>query len=424
MNLQETLLQHKRNAERLFCASVLVQPDLVKHDCGWLRPETFNTEKYKLYWQSVRDGKDSTQSAIELKIYGELLSAQSELISSLEYMAFAKTITEDFYYIKAADTLPDIVKRISTRDREGLTLAIKKLVDERPESGIKIKTAVDIGMNFVELLGADNLSIRTGLTPLDKATGGLSYSALHLLAARTSMGKSTLAFQISRNLAAQNMKTVYFSIEQSATSLWAKAACGLSGVDWKKVKTNTLTQIEHSKIVDATGVLMDRYGSKLLIDDRSRMTSEDIWQVVAQEKPEAIIVDHLSLLSDRADTEVKRLGNITWTGKQIAKEFGIVAIYLQQLSRGVTQRQDKRPVLTDLRDSGETEQNADTVTFIHRDDYYGDSGNEESDLWSETSLIIAKDRDGQRNIEAMVYYNTKDQWFYSEQEGYEKGMRL
>ena len=140
-------------------------------------------------------------------------------------------------------------------------------------------------------------------------------------------------------------------------------------------------------------------------------------------KPTAIVVDHLSLLSDRADNEVKRLGNITWAGKQIAKEFGLVAIYLQQLSRGLTQRQDKRPVLTDLRDSGETEQNADTVTFIHSDNYYGDSNKSDSDLWSETSLIIAKDRDGVRNVDAEVYFNTSEQWFYSGDEAMERGMK-
>jgi len=423
MDIQEDVLRHKRNAEKLFCASVLIQQDLVRHDCGWLKPELFSDEICGKYWQLVKDGKDATQAAIELKIYGDLLAEQSNLISSMAYLAFAKTISEDDYYIKTAGVLPSIIKNINSRDREGLTSTIQKLYDNKQDSGVKIKTAIDVGMSFAELLGSDSLSLRTGVIPYDRATGGLAFSCLHLIAARTSMGKSTLAFQIARNLVAQNHKTIYFSVEQSANSLWAKAACGVSGVDWKKVKTNTLSPEEHNRILDVGGDLMSLYGDNLLIDDRGRLTSEDIWQAVAQEKPEAIVVDHLSLLSDRCESEVKRLGNITWTGKQIAKEYGLVAIYLQQLSRGVTQRQDKRPVLTDLRDSGETEQNADTVTFIHREDYYDGPDRDESDLWSETSLIVAKDRDGHRNIDAMVYYNTKDQWFYSNTEAIEMGMK-
>ena len=420
--MQEQLLKHKRNAERLFCASVLIQAELVKHDCGWLSPASFSDDKYKNYWQAVKDGKEATQAAIDLKIYSNLLAAQTELISSMAYHSFAKTISDDNYYIKTAGILPDIVKSINNRNREDLSDTILKLSNERPETGAQIKTAVDVGLSFAELLGNDRLSLRTGIVPYDRATGGLAYKALHIVAARPSMGKSTIAFQIARNMVMQNQKVIYFSVEQSAESLWAKAACGVSGVDWKKVKTNTLTEEEHNKIIQASGRLMDSYGDKLLIDDRSRLTSEDIWQVVSQEKPGVIVVDHLALLSDRATNEVIRLGLITKAGKQIAKDYGLIAIYVQQLSRGVTQRQDKRPTLTDLRDSGETEQNADTVTFIHRDDYYGDPTSI-TDMWSETSLIVAKDRDGQRNIEAMVYYNTKDQWFYSEDEAREQGMR-
>jgi len=423
MNIEETIIQHKRNAERLFCAATLIQQDMVKHDCGWLRPEIFTDDIYKKFWQSVLNGKDAIQVAIEQKVYSQLLEAQTELISSMAYESFAKTISEDNYYLKTAESLPKIVKNITSRDREGLLLSVQKMIDEKPETGIRLKTAVDVGLSFAELLGSGTLSIRTGISPFDKATGGLAYSALHLIAARPSMGKSTLAWQIARNMVVQGHKTIYFSVEQSAESLWAKAACGVSGVDWKKVKTNTMTPDEHNKLLEVSGSLMDTYGDTLIIDDRARLTSEDIWQAVAQEKPTAIVVDHLSLLSDRADNEVKRLGNITWAGKQIAKEFGLVAIYLQQLSRGLTQRQDKRPVLTDLRDSGETEQNADTVTFIHSDNYYGDSNKSDSDLWSETSLIIAKDRDGVRNVDAEVYFNTSEQWFYSGDEAMERGMK-
>lgn len=420
INLEETIISRKKNAERLFSACVLVQAEFIKHECGWLQPAVFSHEQYRDFWKAVQEGTEPAEAAIKLKIYGELAAAQAEVVSSLEFGAFARIIAEDDYMIRTAKVLPKIAKAINESNSEDLNKAIQALSENKQSKRTTVKSAVDVGLEFSELLGADNLAIKTGIHPYDKMTGGLAFRALHLIAARPSVGKTTLAFQISRNIAVRSKKVIYFSPEQSATALWAKAACGASGVPWAKVKANTLTQEEHTRLIETSGDLMNAYGEFLLIDDRSRITSEDIWQTVSQEKPAAIVVDHLSLLADKNENQVERLGQITWSGKQIAKEYNLVAIYLQQLSRAVTQRNDKRPQLTDLRDSGHTEENADTVTFIHREDYYDDPTDTPM-LWSRTNLIVAKDRDGERNIEAITMYNTSKQWFYSTQEAREQG---
>lgn len=422
MNLTESIIQHKRNAEKLFCSSVLIQADLARTNCGWLRPDQFTDQRYKSYWSLVQNGAEAATAAMQTQVYDDLLAGQNEIVSSMEYESFAKIIAEDDYFINIASTLPKMAKHLIARDGESLQKSITELSQGKPEAGRDIMTAYEIGVNFSEILGKEGIAIKTNILPYDQGTGGLSKCALHIIAARPSMGKTSCAWQIARNMAVQKKKVIYFSLEMDATKLWARAVCGLSGVAWKKIKENSITNAEHTRLIDKSGELMNLYGEYLMVDDRSRMTSEDIWQSVAKIKPDCIIVDHAGLMADKAENDVKRMGAIIWAGKTMAKEFDLVAIYLQQLSRGLMQRNDKRPIMTDLRDSGEIEQNADTVTFLHRDDYY-EAAEETPEEWSKTEMIIAKDRDGERNIAANVYYNVRDQWFYDKREAYAKGMK-
>lgn len=422
MNLSDSIILHKRNAEKLFCASVLIQADLARSNCGWLRADQFSDETYRNYWQLILDGKDAAEAAMASNSYNELLGAQTELASSMAYESFARVITEDAYYLTISESLPQIAKHLIARDRDGLLKSITALAQGKQDTGMEILSAYDIGISFADIIGREDIAIKTGIAPFDAAMGGLATKSLHVIAARPSMGKTSCAWQIARNMVVQGKRVIYFSLEMDATKLWARAVCGSSGIPWKLVKQNKLSDIQHGLLIDKSSELMNLYGDKLMIDDRSRLTSEDIWQAVATYKPDCVIVDHAGLMSDKADNEVKRLGVITWSGKQIAKEFGVVAIYLQQLSRGLMQRQDKRPLMSDLRDSGEIEQNADTVTFLHREDYY-EAAEETPEEWSKTEMIIAKDRDGERNVEANVYYNVRDQWFYDRDTATKRGMK-
>jgi replicative DNA helicase len=184
-------------------------------------------------------------------------------------------------------------------------------------------------------------------------------------------------------------------------------ACGYAGLTWQKVRKGELDWSQQNLLKTENAKLIDELGTQLLIDDNSRRSIDDVWQAVAREKPDLVIIDHLALMADKSDNEVRRLGDISWGGKMIAKEFNCAVFFAQQLNRGTEDRQNKRPLLSDLRDSGELEQNADQVVFLYREDYY--SGNS-LDI-SPTEIILAKFRDGAIGS-TKVMFNKSKQRFY------------
>lgn len=407
--------EHKLKAEKLFCACVLSVPKIVLDDCQWLSPDLFTNKRYQKFWQYVLDGKAASEAAINAQLLNELSFALNEIVSVLEYQSFAQAIADDNYLLSISNSISPLAKAISERDQEKVKQLIEVINSKQTSSNDELPNAIDIALEFVETIGLENKLIKTYIPSLDKAIGGYSHGSLNLIAARPSMGKSTIAFQIARNMAANFKKVIYFSPEMTRKELWARAACGILEISMKDFLTNNYSKKQEAELVQVSADLMNAYEDRLLIDERSRLTSEDIWKAVARYRPDCIVVDHLSLLSDKGVNEIKRLGDISWAGKQIAKTYDLVAIYLQQLNRNTEQqsRKDRRPTMADLRDSGETEQNADTVMFIYRDDYY-EIG--EPKLLSETELIIAKNRNGERNVFAKVKYHMLRQWFYTARE--------
>jgi len=410
-----SISQHKAKAEKMFCACVLSVADNVLHDCQWLQPELFDTPRFKVFWQAVLEGKPASEAAINGKVLTELAGELSEIVSTMGYSSYAQAIADDYYLLSVGKNISPLAQAISERNQEEVMRRIATISEQRTSSNDEIPTAIDIAMEFAETIGLDNKIIKTSVPSLDSAIGGYLFGSLNLIAARPSMGKSTLAFQIARNMAAGGKKVIYFSVEMTRRELWARATCGILEIALKDFLTNNISKQQQVQLVEVGSDLMNAYEDRLLIDDRSRLTSEDIWKAVAKYRPDCIVVDHLSLLSDKAQSEIKRLGDISWQGKQIAKTYNLVAIYLQQLNRNTEQqgRKDRRPTMADLRDSGETEQNADTITFIYRPDYY-EIG--EPKLLSETELIIAKNRNGERNVFAKVKYHMMRQWFYTAKE--------
>ncbi|MFA6358958.1 MAG: DnaB-like helicase C-terminal domain-containing protein [Candidatus Omnitrophota bacterium] len=417
MTGSESVIFHKTKAENMFCACVLSNAELILHDCRWLDPAIFSVQPLKQFWKDVLEGVQPTEAAINNKVLTQLIKYNSEILSTMDYMAYAQVIADDQHMLSISLKLGPMAKAIGSRDREALNKLVVSLSNEKQVSGYEIPTAYDVALSFAETIGLESQTIQTFVSPYDNAIGGYARGTLNLIAARPSMGKTAIAWQIARNMAASGNKVIYFSLEMTRNALWARAACGAMEYNIKDYYNNKLDQSKISKLIDASASLMNAYSKNLMIDDRSRLTSDDIWKAVATYKPDCIVVDHISLLSDKADNEIKRLGNITWTGKQIAKEYNLVSVYLQQLNRGTESErvsiEAKRPVMSNLRDSGETEQNADTVTFIFRKDYYevGDPP-----LISDTELIVAKNRNGERNIVVYTKYHLKRQWFYSRNE--------
>jgi replicative DNA helicase len=269
--------------------------------------------------------------------------------------------------------------------------------------------AYEVAYAFIDLLDhLEGRSIPTHIIPIDKSTGGLERQTLTILAARPSMGKSSLAWQIARNVAANQLKAYFFSLEMSATSLWAKAACGALGIRWRDVRNGEVTPEQLERIVETATELADCYQDRLWIDDGVN-TTETIRQCVEKRRPDLVVVDHLRLMSDNSASEVLRLGEMTGNLKAIAKEFNCAVLCLAQLNREVEKESDKRPHLKDLRDSGQIEENADLVLMIYREDYYEPPAGKQS--FSTTEILVRKFRDDVNNQRIELSFDTVHQWF-------------
>ena len=240
--------------------------------------------------------------------------------------------------------------------------------------------------------------LKTGFRDLDKKTAGLQKGDLIIIGARPAMGKTTFAENLAYNAATINQRGVlFFSMEMANQEIIDRMISDVSGVDNWRIRTGNLTDEDFGKIGDALGE-MDSV--PLYLDDSSSMTILELRNKARRAAHDhdisMIIVDYLQLLqgTDRyAGNRVQEVTEISRGLKQLARELEIPVVALAQLSRSVTGRDDPRPVLSDLRESGSIEQDADMVMFLHRPDYYRQNA-DDYEPTNITELIIAKHRHG------------------------------
>ncbi|MBD0382232.1 replicative DNA helicase [Paenibacillus sedimenti] len=236
--------------------------------------------------------------------------------------------------------------------------------------------------------------IPSGFVDLDKMTSGFQRSDLVILAARPSVGKTAFALNVAQNVGVRAKETVaIFSLEMGAAQLVTRMICAEANVDANRMRTGYLEGDDWEKLTMAIGALSE---ANIYIDDTPTITVADIrakCRRLQQEKGLGmILIDYLQLIAGRGkgDNRQQEVSEISRTLKQIARELNVPVIALSQLSRGVEQRQDKRPMMSDLRESGSIEQDADIVAFLYRDDYY----DKESEKKNIIEIIIAKQRNG------------------------------
>ncbi|MEK8128966.1 replicative DNA helicase [Paenibacillus filicis] len=236
--------------------------------------------------------------------------------------------------------------------------------------------------------------IKSGFSDLDKMTSGFQRSDLIIVAARPSVGKTAFALNIAQNIGVREKETVaIFSLEMGAAQLVQRMICAEANVDAGRMRTGFLEPDDWEKLTMAIGSLSE---ANIYIDDSPSVTVADIRAKCRRLKKERglgmILIDYLQLIHGRGkgDNRQQEVSEISRTLKQIARELDVPVIALSQLSRGVEQRQDKRPMMSDLRESGSIEQDADIVAFLYRDDYY----DKESEKKNIIEIIIAKQRNG------------------------------
>ncbi|MCL2051180.1 MAG: replicative DNA helicase [Lachnospiraceae bacterium] len=247
--------------------------------------------------------------------------------------------------------------------------------------------------------------IATGFIDLDYRTAGLQPSDLVLLAARPSMGKTALALNIAQHVAfKQKLPVAIFSLEMSKEQLVSRLFSMESRVDSQHLRTGNLSDMEWEKLIESAGVIGK---SNLIIDDTPGIGIPELRSKCRKYKLEhglkLIIIDYLQLMSGSgsrsSDSRQQEISDISRSLKAIARELNVPVLALSQLSRAVEQRPDHRPMLSDLRDSGAIEQDADVVMFIYRDEYY----NKESEKKGIAEVIIAKQRNGPIGTTELVF---------------------
>lgn len=234
----------------------------------------------------------------------------------------------------------------------------------------------------------------TGFRDLDRMTSGLQPSDLILVAARPSMGKTAFTLNIAQNVGVRQHKTVaFFSLEMSQEQLVQRLLCQIAHIDSQKLRTGQLNSDEEwTRLTDACDKL---YESPIYIDDTPGISVAEMRSKARRLKSEhgldLIIVDYLQLMQGRnAESRQQEISEISRSLKALARELKVPLIALSQLSRSVESRQDKRPMLSDLRESGALEQDADIVSFLYREDYY----DKETENRHITEVILAKHRNG------------------------------
>lgn len=400
--------QGKRiEAEWMLAAAAFVSPEVAIQDAGYIQPYIFRTPCLEHFWQQMINGADKVQAATEADILKELISMQSK-VNVWDTSLYAAQVTRFDYLENIGFRLCDAQHSIDNGDATATQKIINEMASILPGTSRDPMGGDKLRDEFITLLDhLEGRSIRTGIRGIDRATGGLERETFSILAARPSMGKSTLAWQIARQVAERNGQVLFFSLEMAASQLIAKTACGEMGLRWKDIRAG-MKDDDRINLKAKADELARRWGNNLLIDDNPSST-EIIWQTTARYKPDLVIIDHLRLVQDKEESEVRRLGMITKRFKQLAKQYKCHVLCLAQLNRAAEQRDQKRPQLADLRDSGEIEENADLVMMIYRDEYY----NEDKTLgrYSETEIWLRKYRDDVRNQKITLEYDTTAQMF-------------
>ena len=411
---------HDTEAEQAVLGSMLTDVDAVVDAIEILKPEDFYREDNKNIYEAMLNlyGKADPIDVITVK--SELTSmGKFEVVGGLEYLATlpdkVPTTTNAIKYIHIVEEKSILRKLIKTANdlislgyaqNEDIDVIIeqaeKKIFDIMQGKNQKGYTALkDILVeSFAEIEKLYNqkeaiTGIPTGFADLDYKTAGLHKSDLILIAARPAMGKSAFALNIATN-AAINAKVpvIIFNLEMSKSQLVNRMLCSEAMVDSNKIRTGKMDEEDWVKLATALGPLSE---APIYIDDTPGITVSEIRAKCRKLKLEKdiglVVIDYLQLIQGSGKKNASReqeISEISRSLKILAKELDIPVVALSQLSRAAEQRADHRPMLSDLRESGAIEQDADIVMFLYRDDYY----NPDTEKKNIAEIILAKHRAG------------------------------
>lgn len=294
---------------------------------------------------------------------------------------------------------PELTTEQKISDAQSCLLSIESHAgEEAAQANSAIRDVIEeIDIRFKS--GGAPIGIQTGFKAIDQRIGGIRNQNLFILAARPAMGKTTLAMNIAENLVRQDVPVLVFSAEMSRSELMERMVSSSSNIKFERIRRGTLENEDWSKLSAGVSHLKDK---PLYIDDRGGLTIEQIQASARKQKQKHgikfIVVDYLQLLSAKGQSREQEVSKISRGLKSLAKELDLPIMALSQLSRKCEERKDKRPMSSDLRDSGAIEQDADIIAFIYRDEVY----NENSDRKGIAEINFSKARNFQIGTDCLA----------------------
>lgn len=433
---QDRLPPQNIEAEQAVLGSVFLTGDALIEAMEYIEASDFYRHSHQIIFRIMLELNDLNE-AIDIVTIKDRLEQENLLedVGGLSYLSelalavptaanvgyYAKIVEEKSLLRKLIQTATDIV---TTGFEQGDSVenildqaerGILEVSEKRNRSGfLSIAEVLNTTIAQIDQLYRQNEEITglpSGFHSLDKMTAGLQPEELIILAARPAVGKTAFALNIAQNVGTKTDQTVaIFSLEMGAESLVNRMLCAEGSIDASHLRTGQLSEEEWQNLIVAMGSLSK---ASIYIDDTPGIKITEIrakCRKLAQEKGNLglIVIDYLQLIEGTGrENRQQEVSEISRQLKKLAKELKVPVIALSQLSRGVEQRQDKRPVLSDIRESGSIEQDADIVAFLYRDDYYERSGDDDqAENPADNNIIeviIEKNRSGARGTVELLF---------------------
>lgn len=429
-------------AEQAVLGAIFLNTDALADAMEYVEVDDFYRRAHQILFQAMVNLNNDGE-AIDVLTVQNYLTTNNQLddVGGVAYIAelatSVPTAANAGYYAKIVEgksmlrrlisTATNIITQANNGDDDVPSLldsAERQIMDvseRRNRSGFReIKDVLNETLSDIDRLSQqseDITGLPTGYREFDKMTAGLQPDNLIILAARPAVGKTAFALNIAQNVATSTDTSVaIFSLEMSAESLVNRMLCAEGSINANHLRTGQLDEGEWQNLIVAMGALSN---TSIFIDDTPGVKMAEIrakCRRLAKEKGNLglVVIDYLQLIEgSNKESRQQEVSEISRQLKKLAKELSVPILALSQLSRGVEQRQDKRPVLSDIRESGSIEQDADIVAFLYRDDYYerGESKSEEDgddqdslnqDV-GEVELIIEKNRAGARGTVKLLF---------------------
>jgi replicative DNA helicase len=417
-------------AEQAVLGAMLISPDAVALATELLTADDFYRRPHQVIFQAMADLYEQGQPVDVITTTAALQAADGALesVGGAEYVAnlaaamptalhvqhYASIVREKATLRRVIQAAGEIAQLAYSADvaaaevlAEAERIILQLAQNQRVRDFTHISEVLEATFEKIEQLYESEgklTGVPTGYSELDRMTSGLQRSDLIIVAARPSVGKTAFALNIAQNVAVRaGLPVAIFSLEMSKEQLVQRMLCAEAFIDGHKLRNGTLDADDWPKLSMAVSTLSN---APIYIDDTPGITVAEMRSKLRRLKAEVglsfIVIDYLQLIHGRrmaSENRQQEISDISRSLKQLARELDVPVMALAQLSRSVEQRQDKRPMLSDIRESGSIEQDADVVAFLYRDDYY----DPETEKKNVVEVLIGKQRNGPTGKVELVF---------------------